>query len=166
MEKLGSRLRKERKRLGLTQIAFARIGGVEPNAQGHYESGHRSPKADYLQRVCDAGVDMHYLFSGDTLAGTADTADRPDADDQSSSGRTFPTNNREVIISNRNAVGILGTLHQSLNDTTQVIADVATCFSTRHLDIREEQFAAQVRDFQEDSRRFIGLAMMKVQHSV
>ncbi|WP_419789335.1 helix-turn-helix domain-containing protein [Pseudomonas petrae] len=162
MEKLGMRLRKERKRLGLTQIAFAKIGGVEPNAQGHYESGHRSPKADYLQRVCDAGVDMHYLFSGNTLLGAPD---RLDPDDQSSSGRTFPGNNREVIISNRSAVGILGTLHQTLNDTTQVIADVATSFSTRHQDIREEQFAAQVRDFQEDSRRFIGLAMMKVRHS-
>lgn len=162
MEKLGSRLRKERKRLGLTQIAFARIGGVEPNAQGHYESGHRSPKADYLQRVCDAGVDMHYLFSGNALLGTAD---RLDADDPTSSDRTLPSNNREVIISNRNAVGILGTLHQSLNDTTQVIADVATFFSPRHVDVREEQFAAQVRDFQEDSRRFIGLAMMKVQQS-
>lgn len=163
MELLGSRLRKERKRLGLTQIAFARIGGVEPNAQGHYESGHRSPKADYLQRVCDAGVDMHYLFSGDAMPGNSN---RYDVEELASMGRSLPVNGREVIISNRNAVGILGTLHQSLNHTTQVIADVATCFGTRALDIREEQFAAQVRDFQEDSRRFIGLAMMKVQHSV
>lgn len=162
MEKLGTRLRKERKRLGLTQIAFARIGGVEPNAQGHYESGHRSPKADYLQRVCDAGVDMHYLFSGNSLVSSADG---PGADDQSSPTRAVLSSNRDVIISNRNAVGILGTLHQTLDDTTQVIADVATCFSTRHVDLREEQFAAQVRDFQEDSRRFIGLAMMKVQQS-
>lgn len=161
MEILGSRLRKERRRLGLTQVAFARIGGVEPNAEGHYESGHRSPKADYLQRVSDANVDMHYLFSGGAQPGTTD---RTDAGDQSFSGRTLPGVNRELIISNRNAVGILGTLHQSLNDTTQVIADIATCFSTRHPDIREEQFAAQVRDFQEDSRRFIGVAMMKVQH--
>jgi transcriptional regulator with XRE-family HTH domain len=163
MELLGSRLRKERKRLGLTQIAFARIGGVEPNAQGHYESGHRSPKADYLQRVCDAGVDMHYLFSGDAMPGNSS---RYDVEELASMGRSLPVNGREVIISNRNAVGILGTLHQSLNHTTQVIADVATCFGTRALDIREEQFAAQVRDFQEDSRRFIGLAMMKVQHSI
>jgi transcriptional regulator with XRE-family HTH domain len=163
MELLGSRLRKERKRLGLTQIAFARIGGVEPNAQGHYESGHRSPKADYLQRVCDAGVDMHYLFSGDAMPGNSN---RYDVEELASMGRSLPVNGREVIISNRNAVGILGTLHQSLNHTTQVIADVATCFGTRPLDIREEQFAAQVRDFQEDSRRFIGLAMMKVQHSI
>jgi transcriptional regulator with XRE-family HTH domain len=162
MEKLGTRLRKERKRLGLTQIAFARIGGVEPNAQGHYESGHRSPKADYLQRVCDAGVDMHYLFSGNSLVSSGDG---PGADDQSSPTRAVLSSNRDVIISNRNAVGILGTLHQTLDDTTQVIADVATCFSTRHVDLREEQFAAQVRDFQEDSRRFIGLAMMKVQQS-
>ncbi len=162
MEQLGTRLRKERKRLGLTQIAFARIGGVEPNAQGHYESGHRSPKADYLQRVCDAGVDVHYLFSGTSLLGSVNG---PGAEDQSSPTRALISSNRDVIISNRNAVGILGTLHQTLNDTTQVIADVATCFSTRHVDVREEQFAAQVRDFQEDSRRFIGLAMMKVQHS-
>ena len=163
MEPLGSRLRKERKRLGLTQIAFARIGGVEPNAQSHYESGHRSPKADYLQRVCDAGVDMHYLFSGGAVRADPQGYEPREP---SRMGSLLAGSHGEVLVSNRNAVGILGTLHQSLNHTTQVIADVATCFGTRPPDNREEQFAAQVRDFQEDSRRFIGLAMMKLQHSV
>jgi transcriptional regulator with XRE-family HTH domain len=59
----GLRLRKERTRLGLTQANFARIGGVEPNAQGHYESGWRNPKADYLQRVGVAGVDLLFLLT-------------------------------------------------------------------------------------------------------
>jgi transcriptional regulator with XRE-family HTH domain len=59
----GLRLRKERNRLGLTQANFARIGGVEPNAQGHYESGWRNPKADYLQRVGGAGVDLMFLLT-------------------------------------------------------------------------------------------------------
>lgn len=35
MDTLGLRIKKERKRLGFTQVAFAKIGGVEPNAQGH-----------------------------------------------------------------------------------------------------------------------------------
>jgi transcriptional regulator with XRE-family HTH domain len=63
----GLRLRKERNRLGLTQANFARIGGVEPNAQGHYESGWRNPKADYLQRVGGAGVDLMFLLTKPTL---------------------------------------------------------------------------------------------------
>jgi transcriptional regulator with XRE-family HTH domain len=58
----GSRLRQERIRLGLTQAAFAVIGGVETNAQGQYESGRRNPKADYLYRIGGAGVNLTFLF--------------------------------------------------------------------------------------------------------
>lgn len=52
---IGSRLREERERLKLTQRAFGEFGGVEPNAQGKYESGERAPKADYLAAVAAQG---------------------------------------------------------------------------------------------------------------
>lgn len=64
MKGIGLRLRAERERLGLTQRAFGDIGGVEPNAQGKYESGERTPRADYLAAVAACGVDALYVLSG------------------------------------------------------------------------------------------------------
>ena len=64
MSGIGSRLRQERERLGLSQKIFGEIGGVEANAQGKYESGGRAPKADYLSRVAEKGVDVLYVLTG------------------------------------------------------------------------------------------------------
>ncbi|MFJ4068085.1 helix-turn-helix domain-containing protein [Pseudomonas sp. NPDC089996] len=65
MNGLGPRLREERERLGMTQRVFGDIGGVEPNAQGKYESGERTPRADYLAALATRGVDALYVLSGD-----------------------------------------------------------------------------------------------------
>ncbi|MGV8920715.1 MAG: helix-turn-helix domain-containing protein [Pseudomonas sp.] len=64
MDHLGSRLKEERKTLGLSQHDFAAIGGVEANAQGKYESGERTPRSDYLAALSGKGVDVLYLLSG------------------------------------------------------------------------------------------------------
>ena len=64
MSGIGLRLRQERERLGLSQKVFGEIGGVEANAQGKYESGGRAPKADYLSRVAERGVDVLYVLTG------------------------------------------------------------------------------------------------------
>jgi transcriptional regulator with XRE-family HTH domain len=64
MSGIGSRLRQERERLGLSQKVFGEIGGVEANAQGKYENGGRAPKADYLSRVAERGVDILYVLTG------------------------------------------------------------------------------------------------------
>ncbi|MDH0747223.1 helix-turn-helix domain-containing protein [Pseudomonas sp. GD03842] len=64
MTGIGSRLREERTRLKLSQSALGAIGGVETNAQGNYENGVRSPKADYLLRILGAGVDINYVLTG------------------------------------------------------------------------------------------------------
>ncbi|MFZ5938799.1 transcriptional regulator [Pseudomonas putida] len=65
MKGLGPRLREERERLGMTQRVFGDIGGVEPNAQGKYESGERTPRADYLAALANQGVDALYVLSGE-----------------------------------------------------------------------------------------------------
>ncbi|CAG8865591.1 hypothetical protein PS627_01509 [Pseudomonas fluorescens] len=64
MKAFGSRIRAERERLGMTQRVFGDIGGVEPNAQGKYESGERTPRIDYLAAVTAQGVDAPYVLSG------------------------------------------------------------------------------------------------------
>ena len=63
MTGIGPRLREERTRLKLSQSALGTLGGVETNAQGNYESGARSPKADYLLRIAEAGVDIYYVLT-------------------------------------------------------------------------------------------------------
>lgn len=69
MKGIGLRLRQERNRLKLSQSALGAVGGVETNAQGNYENGTRSPKADYLLRIAEAGVDLHYVLSGNRSTG-------------------------------------------------------------------------------------------------
>ena len=64
MDGLGSRLKEERKALGLSQQDFAAIGGVEANAQGKYENGQRAPRSNYLTALGRSGVDVLYLLSG------------------------------------------------------------------------------------------------------
>ena len=64
MNGFGPRLREERERLGMTQRVFGEIGGVEPNAQGKYESGERTPRVDYLAALSVRGVDTLYVLSG------------------------------------------------------------------------------------------------------
>ena len=65
MKDLGSRLKEERKRLGLSQQDFGSIGGVEANAQGKYESGERIPRSDYLAALGKKGIDVMYVLSGE-----------------------------------------------------------------------------------------------------
>ncbi|MGV8861064.1 MAG: helix-turn-helix domain-containing protein [Pseudomonas sp.] len=64
MPTLASRLRSERKRLGLTQSQLADLGGVEANAQAHYEKGFRIPRADYLAALAGYGLDLLYVVTG------------------------------------------------------------------------------------------------------
>lgn len=68
METFGSRLKTERKRLGLTQAQLGKIGGVATNAQGHYESGSRYPRADYLGYVAKSGIDIVFVITGFSAA--------------------------------------------------------------------------------------------------
>lgn len=79
MTAIGPRIREERERLKLTQRAFGEIGGVEPNAQGKYESGERWPKADYLAAVAQEGADVLYILTGQRTAEPADRLEQDEA---------------------------------------------------------------------------------------
>lgn len=58
------RLKEERKRLALTQTEFGRLGGVGKTTQINYESGERSPDAQYLEAIARTGVDVQYILTG------------------------------------------------------------------------------------------------------
>lgn len=63
---LGSRIREERLRLGLSQAAFAKLLGVHRQTQINYEHGERKPDTDYLGALANAQVDVGYVLTGES----------------------------------------------------------------------------------------------------
>jgi transcriptional regulator with XRE-family HTH domain len=68
---VGTRLREERERLGLSQPAFADLGGAKKHSQIHYESDRRAPDSDYLSALAAHGVDVLYVVTGQRMSVTA-----------------------------------------------------------------------------------------------
>jgi len=64
MDEFSQRLREERKRLGLSQEAFASLGGVSKNTQSNYETGANLPDVGYLNTIRGFGVDSGYVLTG------------------------------------------------------------------------------------------------------
>ena len=61
---IGRRLKEERERLGMSQTEFAALSGAGRKTQFNYESGDRSPDANYLAAVAEAGADIGYIVTG------------------------------------------------------------------------------------------------------
>lgn len=61
---IGLRLKEERERLGLSQVAMGELGGVKKLTQLNYEKGDRFPDASYLAAVNKFGVDVQYIVTG------------------------------------------------------------------------------------------------------
>ena len=61
---IGTRLREERERLGMTQEGFGQAGGVLKRALIRYEKGDRMPDATFLAAIAAAGADVLYIRTG------------------------------------------------------------------------------------------------------
>lgn len=61
---VGARLKDERKRLGLSQTALAKIGGVARSSQSYFEAGTHLPGGAYLIAINPAGVDVQFVLTG------------------------------------------------------------------------------------------------------
>ena len=68
MASIGDRLREERLRLGKNQPEFAALGHAAKRSQIRYESGEKSPDAEYLAGIVEAGADVHYIITGERRA--------------------------------------------------------------------------------------------------
>lgn len=157
MNGIGKRLRQERKRLKLTQSALGAIGGVEANAQGHYESGQRLPRADYLFKIAAAGVDINRVVTGVEASGRGEAplfatmlADRE-------------TETEADLDSSESMVKIISQLRQSLWITANALCEV-----TRMVDSEEPRSSADhvedhLKVLQGDADMFAALALAKVQ---
>lgn len=67
---ISSRLREERKRLGCgNQAQLAERLGISPSSVHNYETGKRSPDADFLAALADEGGDVLYVVTGRRAVG-------------------------------------------------------------------------------------------------
>jgi transcriptional regulator with XRE-family HTH domain len=58
------RLREQREALGMTQAELAEKCGVAARSQRNYESGERSPDAEYMAALAKEGADVLYILTG------------------------------------------------------------------------------------------------------
>lgn len=65
---LGARLREERERLGLSQLAFGALGDVSLRTEQDWERGVSAVKSDFLAVVAQHGVDVLYVITGERLS--------------------------------------------------------------------------------------------------
>lgn len=68
MQNFETRLKEERKRLGLKGGQLAQIGGVSAVSQSSYEKGKQLPGAAYLAAIAAVGVDVQYVLTGQRSA--------------------------------------------------------------------------------------------------
>lgn len=61
---VGERLRAERERLGLSQDALGKAGGINRQTQLRYETGINSPSLAYLHALAPLGVDVGFVATG------------------------------------------------------------------------------------------------------
>lgn len=69
-QQIGQRLKAERQRLHMTQGELAERGGVSKTSQVNYEGGSRAPDAIYLAAVAQAGVDVSFVITGQSVQST------------------------------------------------------------------------------------------------
>ncbi|MDH4571123.1 XRE family transcriptional regulator [Salinicola acroporae] len=89
MVHIHERLKHERLRISLSQEEFARACGVSKRAQASYESGERSPRAEYLEAASSVGVDVQYVLTGIRAGGESASA-IPFAPSRASAGTGVP----------------------------------------------------------------------------
>lgn len=69
MVSIGSRLRAERERLGLSQADLAQLAEQSRKSQVRYEADERQPDASYLATIAKHGFDVLYILTGAHIPG-------------------------------------------------------------------------------------------------
>ncbi|MFJ3466094.1 helix-turn-helix domain-containing protein [Pseudomonas sp. NPDC090201] len=157
MNGIGKRLRQERKRLKLTQSALGAIGGVEANAQGHYESGQRLPRADYLFRIAAAGVDISRVVTGIESGNRIEVPVFPSLIASQSGFADQDCTSAESV------VRIIGQLRQSLWVTANALCEVTRLVDTQEQRHDIDHVEDHLRVLQGDADMFVALALARVQ---
>lgn len=64
MDDWNERLKNERRRLGMSQRAFAALAGQSNQSVLRYETGERAPDLKFLIAIQKAGADINYILTG------------------------------------------------------------------------------------------------------
>lgn len=72
---ISDRLREERERIGLTQTAMSKLGGVAFRTYCDYESGKSEPKASTLAKLGLSSVDILYVLTGTKTPSSIDISE-------------------------------------------------------------------------------------------
>lgn len=161
MNSIGKRLRQERKRLKLTQSELGAIGGVEANAQGHYESGQRLPRADYLFRVAAAGVDITRVVTGANAARPAlPPALTPAHDGKHNGAFAFEPGAMDSVVK------IIEQLRQSLGVTADALCEITRLIGAREHQRPGDPVEDHLRVLQSEADTFVALALSRIHKSV
>lgn len=97
MVSLGTRLREERERVGLTQSRLSILGEVSQNTQWLFEMDRRPPKADYLSAIAGTGIDINYVVTG-VRCGRADDVAASALEEQPSAHSAAPPGDDYIAI--------------------------------------------------------------------
>jgi transcriptional regulator with XRE-family HTH domain len=157
MNGIGKRLRQERKRLKLTQSALGAIGGVEANAQGHYESGQRLPRADYLFKIAAAGVDISRVVTGIDSGSRMQMPMMPTLLANQANDGDAHLDNAESVVK------IIGQLRQSLWVTANALCEVTRLIDSKEQRVNTDHVEDHLRVLQGDADMFAALALARVQ---
>lgn len=68
MSTFGERFFEERRRLQLNQAELAEATGISKRALGSYEREERSPDAEQLLKLNEAGMDIYYVLIGQRVS--------------------------------------------------------------------------------------------------
>jgi len=71
----GSRLRSERKKLGYTQVDFAKLANVSTVTYQQYEREEFEPRLSFLYKLTDLGVDIYFVLFGKSRESVDDSID-------------------------------------------------------------------------------------------
>jgi transcriptional regulator with XRE-family HTH domain len=64
MRSVGEILKEERHRLRMNQNDFAAVGGLNQRTLLRYEQNTASPDCEFLRKLAQFGVDVHYIITG------------------------------------------------------------------------------------------------------
>ena len=108
MHTVGSRLKSERERLGLSQSAFAERCGSKKTSQINYEANRRHPGSDYLSAAAEIGADVLFVITGNRSAGAPVQAPDGPSVVRTGSGALELTAEERALIDNYRHAGDAG----------------------------------------------------------
>lgn len=121
-------IKDERKRLGLTQPAFADIAGVKKRTIIDWEKGASSPTAVQMSALFKAGADVQYIVTGMRSNSVSQVAEKPLTNGKCDTVSHLPLDEQMLLLAFR-ALNQAGK-NEALGWISQLASDDSTLSTT------------------------------------